>query len=87
MATGKPIVATTSGGIPWVITNGTNGLLSQFGDVLTFADNIIKLMNDESLRKMFAETNTTAALKYAWSCIEEQIESAYKEILHSQKKN
>jgi glycosyltransferase involved in cell wall biosynthesis len=86
MATGKPIVATKSGGIPWVVADGKNGLLSDFGDIQTFTDHIIRLINDEHLRQTIEKTNKTTALQYSWVTIGEHIEKVYKEILLFQKK-
>jgi glycosyltransferase involved in cell wall biosynthesis len=87
MATGKPIVATNTGGIPWVIENNKNGLLSDFNDTKKFADHIMQLLENKALRKTIAKTNKTTALQYSWSIIEEKIENIYKEILLAQKKD
>jgi len=49
MAMGKPIVATTVGGIPEVIKNGFNGLLVPPGDPVTLAAAIKELLDDRQL--------------------------------------
>jgi len=77
MAVGMPIVATNSGGIPWIIENGTNGLLSDYGDIDTFADNIILLMKDETIRNNITNNNRLESNKYQWSNIAKEILDVY----------
>ena len=50
-ASGKPIVSTNVGGIANVVQEGNTALLSPSGDVAAFASNLLKLIEDEALRK------------------------------------
>jgi L-malate glycosyltransferase len=50
MACGKPIVATTAGGIPEVVDDGVTGLLVPPRDPRSLADALIALLEDEGLR-------------------------------------
>lgn len=81
MAAGKAIVATNVGGIPYVVKNNVNGLLSNFGDIDPFAKNIIKLLEDDSLRKKMEGTNRLQSHKYEWKCIAEEIKNVYKSLI------
>jgi len=81
MAAGKSIVATNVGGIPWVVENNVNGLLSDYGDSETFADNIIKLIGDNHLRKEFEKNNRKVSHKYDWKNISDQILEVYKLVI------
>jgi len=81
MAAGKSIVATNVGGIPWVVENNVNGLLSDYGDSDTFADNIIKLMNDNKLRKEIEKNNRNVSHKYDWQIISDQIMEVYNLVI------
>ena len=54
MACGKPIVATTAGGIPEVVVDGTTGLLVAPRDDEAMADAIVRLLRDEALRRRMA---------------------------------
>jgi glycosyltransferase involved in cell wall biosynthesis len=81
MAAGIPIVATSVGGIPWVVQNNLNGLLSGFGDINTFATNVIKLMGDDSKKKRMEETNSIQSHKYEWKYITQQILDLYKSVV------
>jgi glycosyltransferase involved in cell wall biosynthesis len=50
MACGKPIVATSTGGIPEVVFDGQNGILVPPRDHRRMADAIVRLLKDASLR-------------------------------------
>ena len=50
MACGKPIVATTAGGMPEVVADGKTGLLVPPRDHEAMADAIVRLLTDEALR-------------------------------------
>lgn len=51
MSYGKPIIATTVGGIPELITDGKNGLLCPAQDSISLAEKIGLLAEDDSLRE------------------------------------
>ena len=80
MATGLPVVATQVGGIPWVVENGKNGLLSEYGDVEAFAESIQKLMSDASLWQSMSDTSSDAAKVYHWNTISDRIIELYRSI-------
>ena len=51
MALGRPVVASRVGGIPEIITDGTDGLLVPAGDPDALASAIARLVDDPSLRR------------------------------------
>ncbi len=51
MACGRPIVATTAGGMPEVVQDGKTGILVPPRDERAMADAIVKLLKDEALRE------------------------------------
>ena len=51
MSFGKPVVATRVGGIPELIDEGTTGFLVERGDVNAAAVRVLKLLDDDELRK------------------------------------
>jgi glycosyltransferase involved in cell wall biosynthesis len=73
MACGKPIVATNVGGIPYIVQNNVNGLLSNYGDIEAFKNNIIKIVQNNELRTSFHNNNLLTAKKFSWITISEQI--------------
>ncbi len=51
----KPVVATRSGGIPEIITDGENGFLVDIGDVDALAERTARLIDDQDLRQRMGE--------------------------------
>lgn len=51
MAAGLPAVATSVGGVPEIIEHGVSGLLVQPGDSNALSAEILRLLDDESLRR------------------------------------
>ncbi|HKL03265.1 MAG TPA: N-acetyl-alpha-D-glucosaminyl L-malate synthase BshA [Cryomorphaceae bacterium] len=52
LATGVPVIATNTGGIPEVINHGVSGFLSDVGDIDDMAANALKILHsNESLQK------------------------------------
>jgi glycosyltransferase involved in cell wall biosynthesis len=49
MSTGRPVVSTSVGGIPTLVTNGVDGVLLRPGDVSTLASTIGNLLEDQAL--------------------------------------
>jgi glycosyltransferase involved in cell wall biosynthesis len=55
MAAGRPIVATTAGGIPEIVADGVNGLLVPPRDAHALADAIVRALKDADLRRRLGE--------------------------------
>jgi glycosyltransferase involved in cell wall biosynthesis len=55
LAVGTPVVATSVGGVPEVVSDGENGLLVPPGDPAALAAAIARLFDDESLRQRLAD--------------------------------
>lgn len=51
MGYGLPIVATNVGGIPGIVHNGENGFTCDPGDITGFAEKIIQILADDTMRK------------------------------------
>lgn len=81
MATGLPIVSTLVGGILFVVKNGKTGLLSKYGDVDSFANNMIKLLTNENLRTQMSQSARLSAQSYSWQEITQAIEIIYNRII------
>lgn len=63
MACGKPIAATTAGGIPEVVEHGITGLLVPPRDAATLAETLISLLQDPALRARLGVNGRRAALQ------------------------
>ncbi len=63
MAAGKPIVATTAGGIPEVVVDGETGFLVPPRDHEAMAAAIVRLLKDEPLRRAMGDAGRTRACR------------------------
>ncbi len=86
LAFGKPIIATTVGGLPEVIKDNINGRLVKYGDTILLAKTMVELLQSPEKCTMLG----THALKmvtedYSWSMIAEKTEAVYMNLLQSQK--
>ncbi len=52
---GKPVVATTVGGLPEMVDHGRTGFLIPPRDIERLADAVVELMQDDEMRKQFGE--------------------------------
>ncbi len=67
MATGKPVIGSTAGGIPLVIDHEKTGLLVKSGDSEALAFAIKRLLDDPVLAKKLSEAGRKKALdQYNW---------------------
>lgn len=78
MACGLPVVATNVGGIPYVVKHGECGLLSNYGDVVTMAGNMERILNDKVLHEQMSAKAKQLADGYNWGTIADRILKLYK---------
>ena len=78
MACGLPVIATRVGGIPDIISNGTNGYLVDVKDTNDMANKIIFLLSDDILRKKISDNNRDLVKKYAWDNVTIELEKIYE---------
>jgi glycosyltransferase involved in cell wall biosynthesis len=74
MACGLPVVATNIGGIPFVIDHQQQGLLSAYGDVDSFANNMMRLANDQSLWQSYHNSCLVKANDFYWQNINDKMQ-------------
>lgn len=72
MASGLPVVASRSGGIPDIIRDGYNGLLCEEKNVVQLAENINRLLVDAGLRSDIIAKNSETVQQYAYESIAER---------------
>lgn len=77
MAVGLPVVSTCVGGVPFVIEHGSTGLLSNYSDVETYADNIALLMTDDELWLRMSKSCREVSQNYHWRSISNNIVKLY----------
>jgi glycosyltransferase involved in cell wall biosynthesis len=80
MASGRPVVATTTGGIVDMIMDGENGLLVPPGDEYKLADAIVRLLNDADLRARLAAGAQERVQRFTASAVVERLETVYARV-------
>ena len=77
MASGVPVVAFASGGIPQLVTHDVNGLLCEEKDVKTLAENINKVFQDEKLRNRLIQNGNKTVKEYDYKEIAKKYSQIY----------
>jgi glycosyltransferase involved in cell wall biosynthesis len=80
MASGSPVVATTTGGITDMIVDGENGLLVPPGDEYQLAKAIAQLLNDSDLRVRLAAGAQERVQRFTSSAVAERLEAVYARV-------
>lgn len=62
MACGVPVIGSSAGGIPEVVTDGQTGFLSQVGDTTKMARDAVRLLRDNSLYHAFSTAGRDQAV-------------------------
>lgn len=81
MVSGLPIVASNVGGIPDVVIDGINGLLSIPGNPADLAEKILHMLDSKTLRDSFGKTGEKLSKEYSWDKIADLTKKAYAEVL------
>jgi len=82
MMSGLPIVASRSGGIPDVVTEGETGLLVPERDPAALADAVARLLSDQDLgRRLALAAARDAERRFAPSAIARRFEMVYRRAL------
>ena len=71
-ASGLPVVATKVGGIPYIVTDGENGLLVECGDYEAMAARAMALLNDPPLADRLVDNARLQCRNYSWELIRDQ---------------
>jgi N-acetyl-alpha-D-glucosaminyl L-malate synthase BshA len=82
MACQVPVIASRVGGLPEVVDDGETGFLSPVGDVDKMADDAVKLLADDKLRReMGKRARVSAVSRYSTDLIIPQYIKFYEQIL------
>ncbi len=80
MASGRPVVATTTGGIVDMIVDGESGLLVPPGDEHKLAEAMARLLNDAGLRARLAAGAQERVQQFTASTVAESLEGVYARV-------
>ncbi len=81
MACGTPVVASEVGGLAYLVKDGVTGFHVPDGEPEELAERVRLLLECECLRQEMSIEAVRYAQQYAWSCIAEQIQDLYAEML------
>jgi L-malate glycosyltransferase len=76
-----PVVATAAGGIPEIVTDEVTGLLAPVGDSRKLADQVLRLVNDNSLSQHLVESASARVLGYTKQEMARKTMAVYREVL------
>ena len=78
-----PAIPTRIGGVPEVVTEGETGFLSDVGDVEKMAEDMLKLLRDDELRRSFSKRGRELAIeRYSTEKIIPQYIGFYEKVLN-----
>ena len=81
MACGRPVVASETGGLAFLVRDNETGFHVPAGDSVALADRLRRLVEDEVLRTRLGRQAAEYARGYAWPLIADQILSLYGTLL------
>jgi glycosyltransferase involved in cell wall biosynthesis len=82
MALGKPVVVTNTGGVPEVVRDGVEGFLVKPGDPDALADHLLRLIENEDIRKAFSlAAKTKVREQFGIERMVREVEQVYKYVL------
>ena len=87
MASGVPVIATRSGGLPEVVTDGVSGFLSSVGDVDKMAEDAMRLLENDSMHHEFKQAAIERAAEFDISKVLPLYEELYEAVLNKTKVN
>ncbi len=81
LALGRPIVATSVGGIPAAVVDGVDALLVRPGDPAALADAVLRVATDAGLAANLADRSLGRARDFDAARAQRQIESIYRAVV------
>jgi len=80
MAHGTPVIGTNVGGIPWVLEQGNAGLLVPYGDHVSLAKSIERIVSDDDLRRSLVQRGRERARQFSYPALVENLEAIYRRL-------
>lgn len=83
MSAGVPIVASATGGVPDVISEGVNGLLVPPGDPLALAAAVRRILGAPELARRLRARACVAVARYDWHLLADQVLRVYEQVVRT----
>ncbi|MFA4952599.1 MAG: glycosyltransferase family 4 protein [Candidatus Pacearchaeota archaeon] len=81
MASGLPIIASPVNGVPFEMTEGENGFFSNYGDLKSLEENILKIIDNPNLAKQISKNNIEKSKEFDWDTITRRYLDEYEKLL------
>ncbi len=81
MAAGLPVVASNVGGVPEIVREFENGLLSEPGDPRSLSLQLSRILTDPELGMKLAESARRSLTSYSWPSVAKRILALYEEVV------
>jgi len=82
-ASGLPVVTTNAGGIPFIVTDGETGFMSECNDHEALARNALALVQSPGLaRTVAARARSVCLARYVWESVAVEWENLYRGLMH-----
>ncbi len=78
LAAGVPVVASRVGGIPFVVTDQKDGILTPYGDIPAFSAAMIKLLKNDEYRARLAQQALASSARFDWTNIAPAVLEVYR---------
>jgi glycosyltransferase involved in cell wall biosynthesis len=85
-ASGLPVVTTNAGGIPYIVTDGSTGLMVERNDHEALAEAALRLLEDPALATSLARAGLDECRKYCWDAVRGQWVNLYCELARSKQR-
>jgi glycosyltransferase involved in cell wall biosynthesis len=80
-ASGCPVVATSAGGVPAILTHDVHGLLVPCNDHQAAAAAVVRLIEEPALARRVADAALDTCSRYQWSSVRSQWVSLYRRLV------
>jgi glycosyltransferase involved in cell wall biosynthesis len=86
-AAGTPVVTTEPEGMKYLVAHERTGLLSQPGDAIALAQNILRVLKEPDLAARLAQNAFEESSRYRWAAVREQWVRVYADLTSRPRKS
>lgn len=87
LACGRPVVASSVGGLQLTVHDGENGFLAPAGDAVAFADGLATVLRQPRLARRLAVAARRSAEPYGWRAIADRMLCLYDSLVLAQERD